>query len=100
MSSTTTHHPARTRLGARFTAIGAAAAAVAAIAILGVASVVTYFSTFAPAFFYRSDPLTLSRLLPFQLEMYRQQTQILPPHTYQSGWWTWPLDIRPIWYLY
>ena len=32
--------------------------------------------------------------------MYRQQTQVLPPHTYQSRWYTWPLDLRPIWYLY
>ncbi len=73
---------------------------VVALAILGGASVTTYFVTFAPAFFYHFDPLPLTKLLPFQLEMYRQQTQVLPPHTYQSGWWTWPLDIRPIWYLY
>jgi len=32
--------------------------------------------------------------------MYQRQTQVLAPHTYQSNWWTWPLMIRPIWYLY
>ena len=67
---------------------------------LAVASTVAYLVTFLPAFFYAEQPLTLATLLPFQLDMYRQQTQVLPPHTYQSAWWTWPLDLRPIWYLY
>ena len=71
-----------------------------ALAILALVSIATYFLTFAPAFFYTSEPLTLARLLPFQLTMYDRQTQVLPAHTYQSPWWTWPLMIRPIWYLY
>jgi dolichyl-phosphate-mannose-protein mannosyltransferase len=71
-----------------------------ALATLGLVSVVTYLLTFAPAFFYTREPLTLSTLLPFQLTMYQQQTQVLPAHIYQSSWWTWPLIIRPIWYLY
>ncbi|HVF94692.1 MAG TPA: glycosyltransferase family 39 protein [Sphingomonas sp.] len=74
--------------------------AVGALAVLGGASILTYFATFAPAFFYAHDPMTLGKLVPFQADMYRQQTQILPPHSYQSSWWTWPLDLRPIWYLY
>ena len=71
-----------------------------AIATLGVASIAAYFVTFAPAFFYQVEPLTLAQLIPFQFHMYTQQVQVLPPHTYQSRWWTWPFDIRPIWYLY
>ncbi len=73
---------------------------VPALLLLSGVSIATYFLTFTPAFFYTSEPMTLSQLLPFQAEMYARQTQILPPHTYQSRWWTWPLDIRPIWYLY
>ena len=69
-------------------------------AILGGVSVATYFLTFAPAFFYAHDALTWRTLLTFQREMLALQTQVLPPHTYQSAWWTWPLDWRPIWYLY
>jgi dolichyl-phosphate-mannose-protein mannosyltransferase len=75
-------------------------AAVPAILALGLISVATYFATFAPAFFYHFDPLTWNSLLRFQATMYGQQTQVLPPHTYQSRWWSWPLMIRPIWYLY
>ena len=73
---------------------------IAALAMLGLASVGTYLATFAPAFFYRSDPLTLATLIPYQLDIFHQQTQVLPPHTYQSAWYTWPFDLRPIWYLY
>lgn len=68
--------------------------------LLGVGVSATYLLTFAPAFFYATEPLTLATLLPFQATMYGQQTQVLPPHTYQSSWWTWAIDMRLIWYLY
>ena len=71
-----------------------------ALLILGFLSIAAYFVTFAPAFYYAHDALTLRSLLPFQLTMYAQQTQVLPPHPYQSSWWSWPIDLRPIWYLY
>ncbi|WP_374147721.1 glycosyltransferase family 39 protein [Sphingomonas sp. 28-63-12] len=71
-----------------------------AAALFGGLSLFAYFLTFLPAFFYASDAMTISKLLPFQAAMYAQQTQPLPPHTYQSSWWSWPLDLRPIWYLY
>lgn len=71
-----------------------------ALAALGGVAFVTYLLTFLPAFLYISDPLTLASLIPFQGEMYRLQTQVLPHHTYQSNWWTWPLELRPIWYFY
>lgn len=75
--------------------------AIPAILALGVVSVVTYFVTFAPAFFYTTDPIpSLSGLLAQQLHMWQMQTQILPHHTYQSSWWSWPLMLRPIWYFY
>lgn len=74
--------------------------AVRGVALLGGVGIGTYVLTFVPAFYYVQQPLTLGRLVPFQFDMYRQQTQILPPHPYQSGWLSWPFDARPIWYLY
>ncbi|MGN6817407.1 MAG: phospholipid carrier-dependent glycosyltransferase [Sphingomonas sp.] len=71
-----------------------------ALLAFGLASVAIYLLTFAPAFLYHDQPLTLADLLPFQMTMYREQVQVLPHHTYQSAWWTWPLIIRPIWYFY
>ena len=73
---------------------------VPAVAILGGISVSAYLVTFLPAFFYTDQPLTWRTLLPFQWEMYQRQAQVLPHHTYQSDWWTWPLMLRPIWYFY
>lgn len=70
------------------------------VAVLGAVSVATYFATFLPAFFYNTNAMTLTQLIPFQLEMYARQTQVLPPHTYQSSWWSWPLMERPIWYFW
>ena len=71
----------------------------ALIALGGVAGL-AYVATFTPAFFYARDPLTLDRLVAFHAQMYALQTQVLPAHTYQSNWWTWPLMLRPIWYFY
>jgi len=73
---------------------------VAGVLSLGIVSVSAYFATFTPAFFYADQPMTLARLIPFQREMYAQQTQVLPSHPYQSGWLSWPFNARPIWYLY
>jgi dolichyl-phosphate-mannose--protein O-mannosyl transferase len=72
----------------------------AALVALGGVAAIAYFATFWPAFLYADQALTWRTLLPFQLDMYHQQTQVLPPHTYQSAWWTWPLDWRPVWYFY
>ncbi len=72
----------------------------AGLTILGCVSIATYFLTFAPAFFYTTNPMTLALLVPFQLEMWDLQTQVLTPHNYQSDWWSWPLMLRPIWYFY
>lgn len=75
-------------------------AAIPAILTLGTLSIIAYFLTFTPAFFYHLDAMTWAKLLPFQATMYHQQTQILPSHPYQSSWWSWPFMVRPIWYLY
>ncbi|MES2987005.1 MAG: glycosyltransferase family 39 protein [Pseudomonadota bacterium] len=74
--------------------------AIPALALLGAVSITVYFVTFLPAFFYASEPLSLSSLFARQWEMLALQTQVLKPHTYQSDWWSWPLMIRPIWYFY
>lgn len=74
--------------------------AILPLAVLGAVAVAAYFATFLPAFRYAHDPMTLARLLPFQLDMYARQTQVLPPHVYQSAWWSWPVMLRPIWYFW
>nr|WP_277923118.1 phospholipid carrier-dependent glycosyltransferase [Sphingomonas sp. CARO-RG-8B-R24-01] len=100
-------HDARLRGRSVFAALNAGTnrhwpgmAAIPAVLVLGAVSIATYLATFAPAFFYLHDPMTLGTLLPFQKHMYDRQTMPLPKHPYQSGWWSWPIMVRPIWYLY
>lgn len=71
-----------------------------ALVALGLVAGIAYVATFLPATFYATEPLNLLRLPQYHANMYALQTQVLPSHTYQSNWWTWPLLIRPIWYLY
>lgn len=70
------------------------------LAILGVVSILTYALTFLPAFLYRYEPLTIATFIPYQFRILAQQTAPLPVHPYQSPWWSWALDLRPMWYLY
>ncbi|MHA6719029.1 phospholipid carrier-dependent glycosyltransferase [Sphingomonas sp. RS6] len=73
---------------------------IVALVLLGGVSIPVYFTTFAPEFFYVRDAIDLPGLFSLQRAMYAAQTQVLPPHNYQSDWWSWPLMIRPIWFFY
>lgn len=67
---------------------------------LGVMPLIAYFATFAPAFFYKVQPLTLQGLIPWQGYMLKLQDSVVKPHLYQSRWWQWVFNIRPIWFFY
>ncbi|MEI6641709.1 MAG: phospholipid carrier-dependent glycosyltransferase [Novosphingobium sp.] len=67
---------------------------------LGAVPLLAYFATFAPAFFYKVQPLTLQGLIPWQGYMLQLQDSVVKPHLYMSRWWQWVLNIRPIWFFY
>lgn len=67
---------------------------------LGLVPLVVYFTTFAPAFFYKVQPLTLTGLIPWQGYMLKLQDSVVKPHLYQSRWWQWVFNVRPIWFFY
>ena len=67
---------------------------------LGVVPLLAYFATFAPAFFYKVQPLTLQGLIPWQGYMLKLQDSVVKPHLYQSRWWQWVFNLRPIWFFY
>lgn len=67
---------------------------------LGLLPILTYLATFAPAFFYKVQPMTLHGLLPWQKYMLQLQDSVVKPHTYMSRWWQWMFNLRPIWFLY
>jgi dolichyl-phosphate-mannose-protein mannosyltransferase len=68
--------------------------------LVGGVALICYFATFAPAFFYANEPMTIGRLLQYQNYMLSQQRMPLAAHPYQSNWWQWPTMQRPIWYLF
>ncbi len=67
---------------------------------LGGWPLVVYLATFAPAFFYQVQPMTLKGLIPWQSYMLKLQDSVVKPHRYMSRWWQWVLNLRPIWFLY
>lgn len=67
---------------------------------LGVLPLVVYLATFAPAFFYKVQPLTLSGMIAWQRYMLQLQDSVVKPHRYMSRWWQWIFNLRPIWFLY
>lgn len=42
---------------------------------------------------------TWNNFIELQKQMWWYNTRLTATHTYQSLWWTWPLDIRPVWYF-
>jgi len=42
---------------------------------------------------------TWKNFLELQNQMWWYNTNLKATHTYQSAWYTWPADIRPIWYF-
>jgi dolichyl-phosphate-mannose--protein O-mannosyl transferase len=67
---------------------------------LGVVPLAVYFATFAPALFYATDPLAPADIFALQSRMAHLQSSVVQTHPYQSVWWQWLLDVRPIWFLY
>ncbi|WP_353228061.1 phospholipid carrier-dependent glycosyltransferase [Novosphingobium sp.] len=67
---------------------------------LGLWPALVYLATFAPAFFYHVQPMTLTGLIPWQRYMLQLQNSVVKPHRYMSQWWQWILNLRPIWFLY
>ncbi len=69
---------------------------------LGVLPLSLYWLTFTPAFFYSgdADPAHPLGFVALHQRMIALQDSVTTFHTYQSRWWQWTLDLRPIWYLY
>ncbi|WP_126172401.1 phospholipid carrier-dependent glycosyltransferase [Altericroceibacterium xinjiangense] len=67
---------------------------------LGVVPLAVYSLTYAPAFFYATDPVPPFGLIGLHAQMLELQGQVVEPHTYMSRWYEWVSDWRGIWYLY
>lgn len=69
---------------------------------LGLLPLAVYWLTFTPAFLYHNDP-HLAQPFGFIAQherMIAMQDSVIRHHTYQSVWWQWMGNLRPVWYLY
>jgi dolichyl-phosphate-mannose--protein O-mannosyl transferase len=71
---------------------------------LGLVPLAAYALTFLPGYwlaeYLHPSPLTEQGLIGFHGEILALQSQVLSPHTYQSNWPQWVLNLRGIWFLY
>jgi dolichyl-phosphate-mannose-protein mannosyltransferase len=58
-------------------------------------SLVVYMTTYIP---FLASGHTWSQFWELHQQMYWYHTQLVATHPYQSSAWSWPLDLRPVWY--
>jgi dolichyl-phosphate-mannose--protein O-mannosyl transferase/Gpi18-like mannosyltransferase len=71
--------------------------AIAAIIFL---SMTVYVCVWIPDFFRHIEIKNLSDLIYRQYSMFEYHDTLKATHPYQSSWWQWPLDLRPIAYYW
>ena len=68
--------------------------------LLGAIPVAVYLLSFLPLGWFATGAVPFSDVLEFQWRMKDLQESVIKPHPYQSHWWQWVADWRPIWFLY
>lgn len=67
---------------------------------LGALPLAVYALSFAPVLVAETTPFAGRGLIAIQQMMVEMQESVKQPHTYQSSWQQWILNLRSIWYLY
>ena len=67
---------------------------------LGAVPVAVYLLTFLPLGWFATGAVPFSEVIAFQGRMIELQESVVKPHPYQSQWWQWVANLRPIWFLY
>ena len=57
---------------------------------------IIYISSYIPFFLLGHDIETFKGL---QLQMWWYHTNLKATHDYYSAWWSWPLNLKPVWYF-
>ena len=61
--------------------------------------VIIYFVSYIPTKVWR-DGYSISNVIKQIQYMYHYHVNLIATHPYQSTWWQWLFDIRPIWYYF
>lgn len=59
-----------------------------------------YFITFIPGMFVHNHPMTPAGLVPLQADMAELLARPMRPHPYDSVWWQWLFNLRPMWLMH
>ena len=57
-----------------------------------------YILSYLPIVMDKHEPFTIKAVYDQTISMYEYHKNLNATHPYQSVWWQWILDIRPIWY--
>ncbi|MCL4673046.1 MAG: phospholipid carrier-dependent glycosyltransferase [Sphingomonadaceae bacterium] len=67
---------------------------------LGLVPLAVYWASFVPPALITGQALDPAAFLALHREMFALQQSVTEAHPYQSHWWQWALNLRPIWYFY
>lgn len=67
---------------------------------LGLVPLAVYWASFVPPALITGEPIGPAAFLALHHEMIALQQSVTEAHLYQSHWWQWALNLRPIWYFY
>ncbi|MCA1662164.1 MAG: phospholipid carrier-dependent glycosyltransferase [Novosphingobium sp.] len=67
---------------------------------LGAVPLAVYLLTFLPLGWFATGAVAFPDVLALQARMIELQESVVKPHPYQSQWWQWVANLRPIWFLY
>ena len=59
-----------------------------------------YYLSFLPDHIYRHETLSISNLIKHNVDMFNYHYHLKASHPFESRWYQWLLDIRPVWYYY
>lgn len=65
-----------------------------------VVPLIIYFAAYIPCQIYRGESWSLAGVIKQTVGMYKYHANLEATHPFQSVWWQWILDIRPIWYYH
>ena len=60
--------------------------------------VMIYIASYIP-YMLAEEPYDLAGVWDVQKFMFSYHSGLTATHPYQSSWWQWPLDLRPVWYF-
>ena len=59
-----------------------------------------YLLSYLPYFLCKESPYDLAGVWEVQKFMFNYHSSLTATHPYESRWYTWPFDVRPIWYFW